>query len=493
MNSAPGWLRTNHGRAGYPEAASSAARRRLLGGALRGGSPALIGRRAPVCLPSPCRAGAPAAGKAEVGTGGDRGKAMTGRFPASPRLVDRLVPLLRARALDTVWTPRARLGDHRHRQLELLAALEVLIDVVRRRSPASTRIIVVDNGSGDESRARLAELRTSRPWFPFNVGHELAMDIGVLLAETEFVVALDVDAFPLHDDWLEELLAPLDTGRQVSGARLNRQYVHPCCWAMRNRPASSSGDTPSAPTTVPRSEGTATPPATSARRSPRAEAPNLHFFEVTEPARPRRRRHRLRRPRLPQLLCHPIQRHLRTNPRRGRRRRDSAGRGTRPCERYVYWPAAPRIAKNRVRPAPSDTLMLEDDGPGKKREGQQSRRQASPFDPVADLLRRGGQTAVRPLKRLPRRARLLEARRRGLAVVALAHLLAPGPRAASQHRLPIAASGTCATRSPPGRRAPPTVRSAASSSGISLRHSRAITASKRRDWQRLAAGRRSRS
>jgi hypothetical protein len=61
----------------------------------------------------------------------------------------------------------------------------------------------------------------------------MALDIGFLLVNTEYVVALDVDAFPLHDRWLDELLAPLSSGLQVSGARLNRQYVHPCCFAIR--------------------------------------------------------------------------------------------------------------------------------------------------------------------------------------------------------------------------------------------------------------------
>ena len=69
--------------------------------------------------------------------------------------------------------------------------------------------------------------------FPFNVGHELALDVGFLLAETEYVVALDVDAFPLDEDWLDRLLAPLASGNEVAGARLNREYVHPCCLAMR--------------------------------------------------------------------------------------------------------------------------------------------------------------------------------------------------------------------------------------------------------------------
>lgn len=112
--------------------------------------------------------------------------------------------------------------------------LEVLIDLVRRRSPAGTRILVVDNGS---KRARshrpegVEDVRTVL--LPLNMGHDFALDLGVLLCETEYVVTLDVDAFPLHAGWLEDLEGDLTSGAEVTGARLNREYVHPCCWAMR--------------------------------------------------------------------------------------------------------------------------------------------------------------------------------------------------------------------------------------------------------------------
>jgi Glycosyl transferase family 2 len=112
--------------------------------------------------------------------------------------------------------------------------LEVFLRVVRRRSPAGTRILVVDNGSRDRSRQLLAASRgVSSVRLPFNVGHDLALDIGFLQAKTEYVVALDVDAFPLSESWLAELLSPLSEGCEISGARLNREYVHPCCLAMR--------------------------------------------------------------------------------------------------------------------------------------------------------------------------------------------------------------------------------------------------------------------
>jgi len=190
------------------------------------------------------------------------------------------VPALRARA-------RRRLGKLRPGAATIVTVnwnswphLEVLIDVVRRRSPAGTEIIAVDNGSADESRQRLGEQSDAKGLLlPANVGHELAMDLGVLLAETEFVVALDVDAFPLHDDWLERLLGPLSEGAQVSGARLNRSYVHPCCWAMRKARFVEQGHSFRAHY-VHRTEGRDASGDVGEEISA-AEAPNVHFFEVT--------------------------------------------------------------------------------------------------------------------------------------------------------------------------------------------------------------------
>jgi glycosyltransferase involved in cell wall biosynthesis len=190
------------------------------------------------------------------------------------------VPALRARA-------RRRLGKLRPGAATIVTVnwnswphLEVLIDVVRRRSPAGTEIIAVDNGSADESRQRLGEQSGAKGLLlPANVGHELAMDLGVLLAETEFVVALDVDAFPLHDDWLERLLAPLSEGAQVSGARLNRSYVHPCCWAMSKARFVERKHSFRAHY-QPREEGRDASGDVGEEISV-AEAPNVHFFEVT--------------------------------------------------------------------------------------------------------------------------------------------------------------------------------------------------------------------
>jgi glycosyltransferase involved in cell wall biosynthesis len=145
-----------------------------------------------------------------------------------------LVPTLRYRAVRRL--PRLRPGAVTIVTVNWnsLPYLEVLVRLVRQRSPAGVRILAVDNGSRDGSRRfDPPDPQVSMVKLPFNVGHELALDIGFLLAETEYVVALDIDAFPLHERWLDELLAPLSEGYEISGARLNREYVHPCCLAMR--------------------------------------------------------------------------------------------------------------------------------------------------------------------------------------------------------------------------------------------------------------------
>jgi glycosyltransferase involved in cell wall biosynthesis len=145
-----------------------------------------------------------------------------------------VVPALRLRAHRRL--PRLRRGEVTVVTVNWNSSsyLRVMLRLVRSRSPGGVRILVVDNASQDDSRELLArEECVASVRLPFNVGHDLALDIGFLLVETEFAVALDVDAFPLHANWLTELLSPLSSGREISGARLNREYVHPCCLAMR--------------------------------------------------------------------------------------------------------------------------------------------------------------------------------------------------------------------------------------------------------------------
>jgi hypothetical protein len=153
--------------------------------------------------------------------------------------------VLRARTLLRARAPFGVFGLERGATIAIVNwnSLDLLRDVVRaleRFGPpprGRLEILVVDNGSTDGSRAWLrSQRRTGRlraVLLPRNVFHGPAMDLAFLLARTEYVVALDVDAFPVTDGWLETLIQPLEDSSYVSGAQALRGYIHPCCLAMR--------------------------------------------------------------------------------------------------------------------------------------------------------------------------------------------------------------------------------------------------------------------
>lgn len=114
---------------------------------------------------------------------------------------------------------------------------EVLADVlraIRRLSPSDTRILVVDNASTDGSREML------RTWsgidtmlLPTNVGHGVALDLGLCTVRTRVTVTLDSDAIPLRSGWLAPAVDPLRSGRAVlAGVRSRRGFVHPMYLAV---------------------------------------------------------------------------------------------------------------------------------------------------------------------------------------------------------------------------------------------------------------------
>jgi glycosyltransferase involved in cell wall biosynthesis len=115
-----------------------------------------------------------------------------------------------------------------------LAFLRRTIEAIRATSPPDTRIIVFDNGSSDGSVEYLKardDVRMMRS--PVNLGHGVALDLAVAEVDTEHLVVLDVDAFPITDRWLPESIAALEGGAQVAGARMHRNFVHPCFLVTR--------------------------------------------------------------------------------------------------------------------------------------------------------------------------------------------------------------------------------------------------------------------
>ena len=74
-----------------------------------------------------------------------------------------------------------------------------------------------------------------------DIRHGRALDrlLHEVAAETEYVVTLDTDSFPIRDGWLENMLGRLDQGASLAGiwrdemAPRIRGYVHPSCLAAR--------------------------------------------------------------------------------------------------------------------------------------------------------------------------------------------------------------------------------------------------------------------
>ena len=115
-----------------------------------------------------------------------------------------------------------------------LDVLKVTLQAIRRFSPPTTEIIVVDNGSSDGSQ----EWLKTRPFLchvvalPVNIGHGQALDVGVAVARRPIIVTLDSDAFPYDAGWLDTLLAPiLHDGKSAAGMWGRRDRLHPACAA----------------------------------------------------------------------------------------------------------------------------------------------------------------------------------------------------------------------------------------------------------------------
>jgi glycosyltransferase involved in cell wall biosynthesis len=122
-----------------------------------------------------------------------------------------------------------------------LPFLRVLVGAVRRFAPEA-QILVVDNGSTDGSVEWLAAEDVTVMRLRQNIGHGPALDLAFFRVRTEIAIALDIDAFPISPQWLPTLLALLDDGAEVAGAcqtpgatHYGREYIHPCCLAMRTR------------------------------------------------------------------------------------------------------------------------------------------------------------------------------------------------------------------------------------------------------------------
>lgn len=117
-----------------------------------------------------------------------------------------------------------------------LPFLRMMLDATQRMSPPGTEFLVVDNGSSDGSVDYLLQRNDVRVMrLPTNVGHGVALDLAIATIDTEYVAVLDVDAFPISEHWLSDSIDELESGAQIAGARMHRNFVHPCFLVTRTR------------------------------------------------------------------------------------------------------------------------------------------------------------------------------------------------------------------------------------------------------------------
>ena len=112
--------------------------------------------------------------------------------------------------------------------------LRDLLRGVEQFSPDAD-VVVVDNASSDGSRPFLRDRPERSILLPLNVGHGPALDLAASAVRTEFFATLDVDAFPVRNDWLDVLREMLDADNVVVGGHMHRGFAHPSLLAMRTR------------------------------------------------------------------------------------------------------------------------------------------------------------------------------------------------------------------------------------------------------------------
>lgn len=126
------------------------------------------------------------------------------------------------------------MAAHNALPMTRLSTLKIL-----QHSSRDARLIVVDNASDDGTQEWLRLLAQRGDIHLIanksNVGHGPALEQGRRATTSPYIVALDSDAFPLSDDWLQRLHARLTGQVKVAGIRHHRDYIHPSCLMVERK------------------------------------------------------------------------------------------------------------------------------------------------------------------------------------------------------------------------------------------------------------------
>ncbi|RWX78844.1 glycosyltransferase [Neorhizobium lilium] len=95
----------------------------------------------------------------------------------------------------------------------------VMSKVLAQQTPWNYEVIVIDSGSSDGTTAYLRELNAVRlieiP--PEDFGHGRTRNLGVHVADADFVAFLTHDAEPVNTDWLADLVAVAEQDERIAG------------------------------------------------------------------------------------------------------------------------------------------------------------------------------------------------------------------------------------------------------------------------------------
>lgn len=126
-----------------------------------------------------------------------------------------------------------------------------LSQIERYSRLADPEVLVFDNANWPDQQTRIRSYARVR-LFPAEreLTHPEALDflVGKTGPETEYIITLDSDCFPIRDGWIEQLTAKLDSGYALAGIWRDEMlpyapaFIHPSCMAIRREDLLGLGD-----------------------------------------------------------------------------------------------------------------------------------------------------------------------------------------------------------------------------------------------------------
>jgi hypothetical protein len=126
-----------------------------------------------------------------------------------------------------------------------------LARIERHSKDADPQVVVCDNAKWPEQQDRMRcynRVRIHEPECELTHAQGLDFLVARTSANTEYLIALDTDAFPIRDGWIEQLTGKLDEGYAVAGIWRDEMapeltpFIHPSCLAIRRSDFLALGD-----------------------------------------------------------------------------------------------------------------------------------------------------------------------------------------------------------------------------------------------------------